>query len=140
LYAGTDGGYVGYVKAYSRAHSEYINTTPSAWITPTLVNGWSHWGSGYPNGQYRLNGDVVEFRGLIKVTNTLASGLTIFTLPAGYRPTAGTAVLVALGSNGTTEVMKRINVSTAGAVVMSGGFSFAGTSWLSLEGLRFSTH
>jgi len=60
-------------------------TAKGAWTTPTLLNGWLQYGSGWQTLQYRKIGDIVYIRGLIK-SGTVPS--TIFTLPTGFRPLA----------------------------------------------------
>lgn len=59
---------------------------PPAWITPTLTNGWTNYGSGYATCQYRKDpSGFVEVKGLM--TDGTA-GSQIFLLPVGYRPLA----------------------------------------------------
>ena len=58
-----------------------LNAVP--WITAALVNSWVGFSASNPSLQYRKVGDVVQLRGLLKGG---ASGATITTLPAGYRP------------------------------------------------------
>ena len=58
-------------------------TTPSVWVTPTLQNGWTIFGA----VQYRKLGDMVQARGR---ANGTVSFVTMFNLPAGFRPTVDT--------------------------------------------------
>ena len=53
------------------------------WIAPTFQNSWTNYGTGFNLAGYRKIGDIVYLRGLVKGG---ASGATIFTLPAGFRP------------------------------------------------------
>jgi len=46
-------------------------------------NSWQNFGSSFHNAEYRLVGDEVQLRGLVK---TGASGTVVFTLPLGMRP------------------------------------------------------
>ena len=59
----------------------------TGWITPTLLNGWVNLGGSNRSAQYR------RLNGVVSITGTLKSGVTaantvIFTLPAGFRPSA----------------------------------------------------
>jgi hypothetical protein len=58
-------------------------TTTSAWVAPTLLNGWTNYGGAYQVMQYRRVGDMIQLRGVIKGTATNALA---FTLPNGFRP------------------------------------------------------
>lgn len=67
-----------------------VRNTSSGWIAATLLNGWTNFGSGFANAEYRLWSDGwVELRGLIKNTVAPAATSDILILPVGYRPTAG---------------------------------------------------
>jgi hypothetical protein len=59
--------------------------TPTAWVAPTLLNGWINAGGVLQVAQYRKIGDLVYVRGEVKngSNNTPA-----FQLPAGFRPPA----------------------------------------------------
>lgn len=60
-----------------------------AWIAPTLVNSFVNFGTPYSTAGYMKDSlGFVHLRGMVK---TGASGATIFTLPAGYRPGINTA-------------------------------------------------
>lgn len=60
-------------------------TTDSGWLDMTLAEGWTFpYATDKP--QYRKIGNRVYLRGLINGANT--AGMTIATLPEGYRPTA----------------------------------------------------
>ena len=68
----------------------------SGWIAPTLLNGWINYGAPFDPITYRKIGNIVFVRGLAK--NGTLPGI-IFTLPAGYRPTAQLIVAVVTNSN-----------------------------------------
>jgi hypothetical protein len=71
----------------------YLASSPpaqpaSVWTNVTFQNGWTNYGSGFVSCQYRLFGDMVQVRGLMKGG---AIGATpAFVLPAGCRPTGMT--------------------------------------------------
>jgi hypothetical protein len=55
----------------------------SGWLSPSLVNSFT--ANGLIAPQYRRLNNVVYIRGRVDRTSIPANGLTIFTLPAGYR-------------------------------------------------------
>jgi hypothetical protein len=76
-----------------------------------LVNGWvPHSASAVPG--YRITGDVVELRGLIK-NGTL--GAVAFTLPVGFWPPSEQYFPAALAGG-----IGQLSVNTAGSVIASG--------------------
>lgn len=86
----------------SRGSADVLAKTGSAWTAPTLAGSWVNYGGDNAPAGYRLNGDTVELRGSVK------SGTgTIFTLPAGMRPTAGTASFVVPAGPGAAIVEVR---------------------------------
>jgi hypothetical protein len=58
---------------------------PAPWITPAPTSPWVNTGSGWAPFGYRIStdGKYVELSGLVQ---SGTSGITIYTLPAGYRP------------------------------------------------------
>ena len=71
--------------------------TGEAWITPTLLNGWTQFDAvNFPAGYYKDSSNIVHLRGNLSggVSNT-----TAFALPAGYRP-AKITYFVARGQSG----------------------------------------
>lgn len=60
---------------------------PTAWTLLDLENDWVNYGLGYAPAAWRLNGDVMEFRGSIKDG---VSGTVAFIIDPGLRPPAGT--------------------------------------------------
>jgi len=104
--------------------------TDSAWITPTLLNGWVWYGSIYATPQYTKSSDgIVSLKGLIK-SGTATSGTAIFTLPPGYRPTS--RQLLGSVSSGLDF---RIDIETNGIVYLQGGN--ISSAWVSLDTVRF---
>lgn len=106
--------------AWSRIH--YGDT---GWVTPTLLNGWVNYGSGFTTAGYRKVGNKVMLKGLLK-DGTMT--LSMFVLPTGYRPTQTS--IYAVNSGG---VFGSIYIQTDGnvyAVVGSNAF-------ISLDGIEF---
>lgn len=62
-------------------------TIDSGWIAPTLLNGWTNFGSGFQAARYRrLPSGQVEIQGLVRAGT--GPPQDIFTLPANYCPTS----------------------------------------------------
>jgi hypothetical protein len=77
---------------------------------PPFGAGWKNAGAGYQlAGFYRDQEGVVHLRGVVSLGG---SGLTIFTLPAGYRPSATEAFSAVLDSAGSALIL----VTAAGDV------------------------
>ena len=112
--------------------AEVVSSTGSGgWIAPTLGNSWVDFLAGVAPTAYRRIGDVVELRGAIKsgTVNT-----TVFTLPAGARPTAGIEIFpVVAGAGGA-----RLDIGTNGTVTVRSYFSSGSNSMVTLSGVRFA--
>lgn len=67
--------------------------SPSAWIYPTLSTGVTPGDYGAGTFRYKKEGKHVFVAGSVNVTPG-SSTITLFTLPAGYRPAAGTTATV----------------------------------------------
>jgi len=66
----------------------------SAWVAPTLLNGWVIYGAPQQTPRYRMDADgVVHIQGLVK-DGTTTAGTVIFTLPSGFRPDAKLTMVV----------------------------------------------
>ncbi len=102
-----------------------------AWTAPTLGNSWQDFLSGVAPVAYRRVGDVVELRGAIK-SGTLAT--TVFTLPVGFRPTAGNHLFAVVAGPGGA----RLDVSSDGTVVVRHYYSSGTNALVSLAGVRFA--
>jgi hypothetical protein len=60
---------------------------PEAWQPLTLVNGWTSFDPAYETPSFRREGGRVYLRGLMTLGSGLpAGGMTVGTLPPGYRP------------------------------------------------------
>jgi len=117
---------------YLSLNTMYIpaSYTNSTWITPTLINGWSWYGSPFATPGYTKSSDgIVSLKGLIRA-GTVTAGTPIFTLPTGYRPSSRQL----LGSV-SAGLDYRIDVNTDGVVYLQGGNINA--AWVSLDTIRF---
>lgn len=134
----------------STRYGVYMNTSTSTWSilpcsmfpvesevefayrSPTLVNSWTSLAFNTSNrhgtlGFYKDADGFVYLRGL--ATGGSSASATIFTLPAGFRPSA-TVLLSSISAAGTC----RIDITSAGVVSAVAGGS---TGWNSLDGLCF---
>jgi hypothetical protein len=113
--------------------------TPDTWHTvgaagePGFQNGWSNYGGGWPAMRFtKLSDGTVHLQGLVK-DGTVGSGVPIFALPAGYRPTAGIGLRFAVVAANLLGV-SNVN-SSSGNVdleVGSNGYVFLNVSFSTL--------
>lgn len=99
------------------------------WVNATYNTGWTDYYGTYHSVGYKKVGDLVYLRGTCKRIS--GSSSTIITLPSGYRPAKN--VPFAASSN---YLNCGIDIDSAGNVVLVGG---SPTTWVSLEGIAFST-
>lgn len=98
-----------------------------AWITPTLINGWTQYdATNSPVGYF------MDTLGFVHLRGQLASGVagtTAFMLPNGYRPSK------------TTFMVTRANATFAYGSISAGGYIYpsigAYTTWVALDGISF---
>lgn len=131
----------------------YINSNGTAGFTlteytPTFENSFANYtpdALNAPAKYYKTADGIVHLVGLIQRTGSPV-GLTIFTLPVGYRPRAGTSKKYIFGqlfSGGNTVGMARIDVQTSGQVQFVGVHFAAGTpafgdlNWVTISGISF---
>lgn len=116
--------------SYASLQTMYYPDSFSSWNTLTLQNSWIYGGVPYTTPRYTKGSDgIVTLSGFIYNGST-ASGAIIATLPAGYRPTSGTALFgIASGS----VAMGRVDIDTDGNIRYQAG----GNAWLSLDGIHF---
>ena len=100
----------------------------TAWSNVSFNSGWLNYGGSYQTAQYKKVGDFIFLRGLVKRTSGV--GVSILTLPPGYRPPAQ-CLLGTLTNTG----IGRLDIQTDGQVVWSSG----GVDWFQLDGIVFST-
>ena len=74
------------------AHGRMTAATGDAWVSPSLTSPWINYpgGGNYQPARYKKLADgLVVIEGLIASNSVSVSGVSnVFTLPAGYRPTA----------------------------------------------------
>lgn len=96
---------------------------------PTLLNGWTDYGSGYEVASYwKDTCGVVHFSGLID-SGTATANTVLFVLPVGYRPRASEKFIVV-----SFNALCVIDVYADGNVTIRAG---ANSDWLSLSGIQF---
>jgi hypothetical protein len=112
----------------------------TAWTSLTMASGWSNIAGGWVNAQIRKNGDVIEMRGSISNPQSadVLVGLTIATLPTGYRPVAGNQAFPAVVRLvGVPAPVAEIQVLTDGTMLYLPTQKGSITG-LSLSAVRFS--
>jgi hypothetical protein len=116
---------------------ESKSNVPTAWATPALNNGFAGL-TGYGALQYRLNGDVVEFRGTIASASHEggATTLALFTLPVGYRP--GQTGIFTAQTYTTAVALARIDILADGRVDYVRSYPGTSTPYLAMDGISFA--
>ena len=105
-----------------------FNRAPTT-ITPTLLNGWSNFGSGHAPAAYWQGSDgAVHCEGLI-AGGTVTSGTVLFQLDPGFRP-AAIIPFPAVSASG----FARLDVGADGTVKTNTGVS---ATYVSLSGIHF---
>lgn len=101
-----------------------ISTIDRGWITPTLLNGVTNYGSVYETAGYKKNalGDI-QLKGFLTGS---ADGKHLFTLPDGYRPSK--LKTLETWSNSSSGI-GRVTVDTDGKVIAT-----ISGNWISLDG------
>ena len=112
------------------------NKAQSDWIDLTLQNGWATNTGKTP--QYRKD----EF-GMVHLRGALGAGSStdsiIATLPAGYRPDTGSGAGPSFPVSFGAVAVKRIQIGTSGAGVISmNGSDYDTAADISLDGISFS--
>lgn len=108
-------------------------------IAPTFSNNWTNYGGGYALAGFYSDGvGRVHLRGLIKAGSGAG---TIFSLPAGFRPSATLIFPVLAQNNAGAYEMMRIDVTAGGQVdsinFIAGG-AYGVNVWASLSGISFA--
>jgi len=108
-------------------HIHKYTMPDTGWLVPTLQNGWVQYDTTYGNAAiYRRINGIVFVRGLLR-SGTV--GATIFTLPAGFRPSI--RMLFACYTN--PNVACRVDVDPTGTINGSG----ESNGWISLANIIF---
>ena len=116
----------------NRVNAEFQSDAPTA---PTLLNSWVNYNSGTHEvaGYNKLNvakfgaNHEVRLHGIVK-DGTVAA--TLFTLPAGYRPSK-----ICIFGVGTSTGIGQLEVDSSGNVTLQTG----GNGWVALSGIVFTT-
>jgi phage minor structural protein len=105
--------------------------TDQGWLFPTLLNGWTNYGSGYETaGYYKDALGFIRLKGLIK-GGTM--GTAAFVLPAGFRPSYR-KIFTVLTAGG----VGRVDVDPSGNVLIM-NYGTASNGWVSLDVIIFNT-
>lgn len=84
---------------------------------PTFAAGWTSLGGSYGAAGFSQHLGTVHLHGAVVPAGGAASGVVIFTLPAGFRPTAVRRFSCALGGSATFDAQAcAVEVLTTGAV------------------------
>lgn len=92
---------------------------PGPWTALPYAAGFADSGGGLMPGQYRINGDRVELRGV--VTQSILANTLIATLPVGARPTANQVMYVNGYRAGVGDGPMRADIATTGTLTLVGG-------------------
>jgi hypothetical protein len=90
-----------------------------AWVTASLVNGFTNFGNGYQGVRYRLRNKTVELQGICTKSTGNAVETEIFSLPVGMRPNLRIILPSAGNLPGTADNI-RLDVLPDGKVVVNG--------------------
>jgi len=106
------------VAAYAGTINVSDFTSDSAWVEPSLQNGWVNFGGGFANVRYRKDGNTIHLSGSA-APGTLTLDTLIFTLPAGYRPSA-TIKMTSPTLQTLSLALGHINIESDGSVRWEG--------------------
>jgi hypothetical protein len=102
--------------------------------TPTLQNSWVTYSASDTPAFYKTVAGNVILSGTIK-NGTTTFGTTLFTLPTGFRPPAGTLLRFGVYNiNSSVVEIGRVEIDEAGTVTIAGG----GNDMLALSGISFA--
>ena len=126
-----DGDRVSLVPEYTRLMAEKLNKRTGPWLPLPFIGAWTNFGgTAYEAGMYRLNGDRVELKGLIKGP----MGSMICTFPEGYRPLQRHMTAMGTGAVGSVNGPYSLDVFANGNMRVAGTATMA---YMSLTGLWF---
>ena len=114
----------------------------SGWLSPTVASQFEVYTAGKPP-KYRKIGKVVEVRGILKPKSTLSASsvgteYTMFTLPAGYRPSDRISLL--MQGSGMNKWMFDIGTDGVCSISRYGGTAVTDIpsgAWLSFQASYF---
>lgn len=102
--------------------SDFLLKTGVAWQNFPGATNWAAYGSGFINPQFRVFGDMLQFRGLLRRINAVFSyPVSLGVLPVGARPVAGDVLTSALMGDGVDSSLTvvRVNIAKTGDVSIS---------------------
>lgn len=106
-----------------------ISMTP--WVTPALLNSWTHYAAPYGPGRYRKYNGAVIGNGILSL-GTVGASSVMFNLPAGWKPVSEQILTAATTAPGTGAGVE-IRIDQAGAVI-----AYTGTAgYISLANINF---
>ncbi|MEC4566783.1 hypothetical protein L8C07_12575 [Paenibacillus sp. CMAA1739] len=106
-----------------------------AWLTPTLLNGWTNHDVTLSQISYlKDSAGYVHIKGIAKPG---AMNTNVFQLPAGYRPSRTMVAGVAANTDSGHDVLGRVNIGSNGnvAILAVVGITITNAGWVSLDSL-----
>lgn len=111
----------------------WVDTSTPTWTAPSLGNNWVDYGSPYaPAGYYKDANGIVHLRGCIR---SGTGAVAAFTLPTGYRPTAGHLQIIV----SAYPAFAYLQVTTAGAVQVAAYYGTGTNAEVVLDNIHFAT-
>lgn len=108
-------------------------TTANAWVKATLEHSYTHPEGQEPAYRLSLDGSMVELKGTLRRQPNEA-GVSVFTVPAGYRPTHGPCRAAVPWWDGTTFGFGFVQLESSGAVLVNNTNAYG---WVVLDGVSF---
>lgn len=108
--------------------AQKANKTQEAWVEPTLLNNWVNTYGTAKSRYFKDNFGIVHLE--VNVKRDSASGVAIFQLPTGYRPSQ--YIFFVAGSSITSETVP-VNITTAGNLECGYGYALNVTFTLSFK-------
>jgi hypothetical protein len=105
--------------------------TPTAWVAPALLNGWTQQGGGYTKIGYRKIGDIVYLRGNVASGGT--TGSPVFILPVEFRPPDPVNEFASETWTGAVRGVAMVRVDSNGNVIIEQ------PTGATFNGIHFST-
>lgn len=103
----------------------------ATWASPSLTGSWVTFGGGLRGPSYRRRTGTVKLRGTVK-SGGVGNANPIFTLPAGFRPSADEAFIVPANAGHAD-----LRVDSAGRVYVAAFYNGGNNAIVSLSGIDF---